>query len=785
MSVGRLEKDAHLTVTDVDRPDREWPWRTFAKHATQNQHRSLATLSVARTWRTTIVSEPMAGDEGCVSVTCGQPVSTTSSLLVSVLPLRRPYGVDPPPDERLEHTAVFKPGGTAKGASRLIKFGPICRAGAHVVSVTLNGAHVVGSPLHITVTPGPPEPSVCELRPYRSLAAGHSDWCGANGAVLSCSGVATGETLLAIQLRDRYGNRCTNSQAAELLAEGAASAGRLGAADGYADGAAPYGVTQGLMQIEVGRHDGEGGGEGGGVAFDPATATPSALLPSQGSAAAAEHVACRIVVAADGGGGVAGLVAADAAAAPGAAPGADARAPSACGRAAVVARARRAPRRRDDRPRRPPPRQRAAAARRPPHVRPRPRPPGRRARRRRRRTRSWRARRRRRAAAWRASRGRSVSSRATPAATPPTCRRRDGRPSASAASDDHYRIHAAAQAAAVRARAPTARPPAGGSQGVPPPLLFTSAIEGAPDPYAGIRSSTAAAQAASLAPRTAILTYRCDTPGSHELSVRLGNRMIGDSPSAFTALVPAWGAGLREGVAGETAVFYVRLRAEGSAPPGSAAGRRLMHGLAVEAYERHTNEVAAVTTRQVAPSVVAGGGGGGGGGGEVAEVAILATHASRDWVLSVQVDHEHIVGSPFAWGVTGLPLLLMGVELFAYAALLLRLERSQELYAKLEPCLGRLCGVPQPSLELSRCSRIGVPLALEELVLVEGRRDLDDGVAKVVARQQPVEPHEDRVGGLRVGQHDHDLVGEDHREARDEVEDDDRDLRGRRRVEEE
>ena len=74
--------------------------------------------------------------------------------------------------------------------------------------------------------------------------------------------------------------------------------------------------------------------------------------------------------------------------------------------------------------------------------------------------------------------------------------------------------------------------------------------------------------------------------------------------------------------------------------------------------------------------------------------------------------------SPFSFFVTGMPLLLMAVEAVLYSLLLLRLERSQELYASLEPCLSKLCGVPSPSLDLSIQTKVGLPLALLLAVLV-------------------------------------------------------------------
>lgn len=78
--------------------------------------------------------------------------------------------------------------------------------------------------------------------------------------------------------------------------------------------------------------------------------------------------------------------------------------------------------------------------------------------------------------------------------------------------------------------------------------------------------------------------------------------------------------------------------------------------------------------------------------------------------------------SPLAWEVAGRPLMFMACEAVAYGALLMRLERSQEAYAKLEPCLATLCGVPEPSLALSVRTKVGVSLAglLALIVLSRG-----------------------------------------------------------------
>jgi len=90
--------------------------------------------------------------------------------------------------------------------------------------------------------------------------------------------------------------------------------------------------------------------------------------------------------------------------------------------------------------------------------------------------------------------------------------------------------------------------------------------------------------------------------------------------------------------------------------------------------------------------------------------------------------------SPFGWEVTGQPMLLMALEAVAYFLLLLRLERSQEAYAALEPCLACLCGQPSPSLSLSPITRACVPcLALIAIVVLAGGASTNPGRAVPLA----------------------------------------------------
>ena len=234
----------------------------------------------------------------------GQPVAT-AGLLISVLPLRLKAGSEASPDEQLEHVMSLKGTTLPKGSTKTLKYGPVCRAGAHCVSVTLNGAHIVGSPLQVTVGPAAPEARMCELRPYGSPAGGAA---AANAALAAAgyhgappsgihthSGEATSEITLAVQLRDRYGNKCADANAAELAAVLAGGALRVivqrqrASADRDAADAADVKAARSML----------GGYGRGETDFDPGTHEPRALLPPSGSPAYEERVSTTITVAAD------------------------------------------------------------------------------------------------------------------------------------------------------------------------------------------------------------------------------------------------------------------------------------------------------------------------------------------------------------------------------------------------------------------------------------------------------------------------------------------------------
>ena len=219
-SVGTIT-DADLKTLAVYAENPQWPFKAFAKHAVASSLRSISTISFARTWRITSTFEPTAGGEGCVTLHCGQPLRNPAALLVFAMPLRR-QGKNSP-DEQLEKAIMLQP--MAKGASKALRYGPVCRSGAHIVCVSLNGAHVVGSPMHVTVAPGAPEPTRSELVPSPSTKYGTAG---------AARGEATREIVVWLQLRDRYGNRCTREAAIEVVEHGdlAVSVTRITNVDG-------------------------------------------------------------------------------------------------------------------------------------------------------------------------------------------------------------------------------------------------------------------------------------------------------------------------------------------------------------------------------------------------------------------------------------------------------------------------------------------------------------------------------------------------------------------------
>ena len=531
-----------------------------------------------------------------------------------MLPLRRKPGSEESPDEQLEQVLSLKGFSLPKGSTKTLKYGPVCRAGAHVVSVTLNGAHVVGSPLHVTISPAAPEPRMCLLRPpgAASATAANSALAAAGyhgsppAGVRTHTGETTKEIVLGVQLRDRYGNKCADDRAAEFAAELASGAlsilVRRQKEPSRDDDELDHSI-RGLLG-KFGKHDTD---------FDPGTHEPLALLPSEGSAAYEDRVSSRVAVAAEeasGGGSARGGLRRG----PRATEAAVALKTGPVGLLTV----------------------RLNIARAGVHL------------------------------VSCALRGELLPSMVVLVVRPG--------PAVSSACTAHDVIESE-RTALTRCIA-----------GVPRQLRlvardahgnatsFTSLHKWSIEARAGkagliedensdlsaldetrpLGFSSQIELSDTFTPATALLTYRLELPGEHELLIRFGNRPIRSSPSPIRVLMPAWGPGLAAGVAGEHAIVYVRLRPEGAAVPGSADARRLMHALAVEAVEKDSREVAVVNTRmvQIPEPAHAGSAAAGAGTGEVAEVSLLcATSSNASWSLTLSLDGRPVLGSPFSWRV--------------------------------------------------------------------------------------------------------------------------------------
>ena len=632
-SVGMLSHGRVAHVEDLHDPtDPSFPWSAFAKHEQMSSLRSLATLSVARTWRVTSASDPVAGGEGSVTIHCGQP-SAGSSLLISVLPLKR--RTDGSPEERLERALALPK--LPKGATRNLKYGPVCRAGAHIICVTLNGAHCAGSPLHITVSPAPPEASCCDLlppgapRPHKGrfvagVAAGDA---GAGGAKHErkppvVSGAATEEIVVALQLRDRFRNSCANAHASDVAA------------------------SPGMVAVDVVRVGGEPYEQDGDAD------APSALLPPPGSPAAVGARETRLWTPAavldeptplqgrhgrgraGGRGGGRGRSSRKSAAGEGDVP--DRRGVLMVGlrvaRAGVYQVSAQL-------------RGTALASTILVKVSAGPAHPAS-------------------STAHSATEGEETSLHRCVAGVSRQLRlvARDALGNATATA--LHKWSASLQAADANDARGLFGDSTAADGGTAPAAAW---LRTPPEQF---YSSIALSDAAS--PATALLSYRVDRAGLHQLTIRLGGHVIHGCPAALHALVPVWGAAFEHGVAGEAAVIYVRIRPEGSTVPGTAASRRLMHALSVEAFDADTHESASVTTRHVLasaalspqrsdPSVSSWVGGSpcqmaardapneGEDTGEIAEVSLLAASAGRSWSLVIKVDDAHVLGSPFHWAV--------------------------------------------------------------------------------------------------------------------------------------
>ena len=121
---------------------------------------SLHEVSIARTWRVALSDEPcIAGSEGIVVLTCGQPVWPTC-ISIQAIPTEqsRKKGV------RAGAVRTVTLRDSSKGRVLKLRFPAPERAAQHLVAVAINGVHVLGSPLPLQVLAGTAEASRCTLR---------------------------------------------------------------------------------------------------------------------------------------------------------------------------------------------------------------------------------------------------------------------------------------------------------------------------------------------------------------------------------------------------------------------------------------------------------------------------------------------------------------------------------------------------------------------------------------------------------------------------------------------
>ena len=173
------------------------------EHGALSQLLGLSKVSVARTWRVSS-GAAIAGEESTLKLTCGQVTAARLPRLVVQVSSLESY-------DRAQESVSFRRALTihnaVKGEERAIKFGPITAAGGHLLSVTIDGAHVMGSPLQLVIHPAAPDAAHCDLRPLRKPGR-------------ACGGPACEPIVFAATLRDRWWNVNTLAQAQAAMAAG-------------------------------------------------------------------------------------------------------------------------------------------------------------------------------------------------------------------------------------------------------------------------------------------------------------------------------------------------------------------------------------------------------------------------------------------------------------------------------------------------------------------------------------------------------------------------------------
>ena len=114
----------------------------------------LSAVSVAHTWHAVMDCHPtaVAGEEGIVTLHVGQP-SKACVVSVEIEPTSKRAKLRHA-EENLKRDYNLAHPSLKKGEHVRLVFGPCMAAGPHLLSVTLNGAHVAGSPYTLAVRRG-------------------------------------------------------------------------------------------------------------------------------------------------------------------------------------------------------------------------------------------------------------------------------------------------------------------------------------------------------------------------------------------------------------------------------------------------------------------------------------------------------------------------------------------------------------------------------------------------------------------------------------------------------
>ena len=232
-------------------------------------------IGTARTWRLNCTGA-LAGEDAYLSLYVGQVRSgKPHRLVIQVVPMQDRAIASP--EEKLQRAIVLRD--PFKGERRTLRFGPVCGAGAHLLSVTLDGAHVIGSPLQLYVVPALPHAPECEVRALNTTSARPS-----GRVVRECAGPAGKPILFAAVLRDQFGNPCTTAQAQAVIDAGELSAvvtRRETEPEGTP--AAPLGCESGVSDGGLRLLYGVSGADGPGVVVVQLTAARAAICESRGT----------------------------------------------------------------------------------------------------------------------------------------------------------------------------------------------------------------------------------------------------------------------------------------------------------------------------------------------------------------------------------------------------------------------------------------------------------------------------------------------------------------------